>query len=114
MASNKQLEKEIEQLKTELMGLKIRFRRLENYVLDFPNPEDYMSNWDSDTADDELAVEATKIVRRYDRASASLLQRRLSIGYARAARLIDILEQRGVIGPGDGAKPRKVFKKAKP
>ena len=43
------------------------------------------------------------------KASASLLQRRLSIGYARAARLLDILEEKGYIGPGDGAKPREVY-----
>jgi len=39
------------------------------------------------------------------------LQRRLRIGYARAARLLDILEERGVVGPGEGAKPREVFSK---
>jgi S-DNA-T family DNA segregation ATPase FtsK/SpoIIIE len=43
------------------------------------------------------------------KASASLLQRRLKIGYARAARLLDILEERGIIGPSQGAKPREVY-----
>jgi hypothetical protein len=43
------------------------------------------------------------------KASASLLQRRLSVGYARAARLLDILEEQGVIGPADGAKPREIL-----
>ena len=46
------------------------------------------------------------------KASASLLQRRLRVGYARAARLLDILEDRGIIGPGDGAKPREVYLKS--
>ena len=45
------------------------------------------------------------------RDSTSLLQRRLRLGYTRAARMVDILEQRGVVGPGDGAKPREVFLK---
>jgi S-DNA-T family DNA segregation ATPase FtsK/SpoIIIE len=46
---------------------------------------------------------------RAGKASASLLQRRLRVGYARAARLLDILEEKNVIGPGDGAKPREVY-----
>ena len=43
------------------------------------------------------------------KASSSLLQRRLRVGYARAARLIDMLEENGVVGPADGAKPREVY-----
>jgi DNA segregation ATPase FtsK/SpoIIIE, S-DNA-T family len=58
---------------------------------------------------DDLFEEAVRTVCQYDRASASLLQRRLKVGYARAARIIDELEQAGVIGPGDGAKPREVL-----
>lgn len=58
---------------------------------------------------DALFEEAVKVVCQYDRASASLLQRRLSIGYARAARIIDQLEVAGIIGPGEGAKPRDVL-----
>lgn len=63
---------------------------------------------DSD-AGDELFGEAKDVVVQAGKASASLLQRRLKVGYARAARLLDILEERGVIGPGDGAKPREVY-----
>ena len=59
---------------------------------------------------DELLPEAEEVVIKTGKASASLLQRRMRIGYARAARLLDLLEEKGVIGPADGAKPRKVFK----
>ncbi len=59
--------------------------------------------------EDDLFQEAVKTVCQYDKASASLLQRRLRVGYARAARIIDELEQAGVIGAGDGAKPREVL-----
>ena len=59
--------------------------------------------------DDELTGEAKKVVVQAGKASASLLQRRLRIGYARAARLLDILEEEGVVGPADGAKPRDVY-----
>ena len=69
------------------------------------------SGGDSDEGD-ELFGEAKDVVVQAGKASASLLQRRLKVGYARAARLLDILEERGVIGPGDGAKPREVFIKA--
>lgn len=57
---------------------------------------------------DELFADAVKVIRQYDRASASLLQRRLKVGYARAARIIDQLERVGIIGPAEGAKPREV------
>ncbi len=59
--------------------------------------------------EDSLYAEAKKIVIETKKASASFLQRRLRIGYARAARLLDMLEEEGVIGPGEGAKPRQVY-----
>ncbi|OGM28382.1 hypothetical protein A2962_02725 [Candidatus Woesebacteria bacterium RIFCSPLOWO2_01_FULL_39_61] len=58
---------------------------------------------------DEYFKAAVEIVCQYERASASLLQRRLSIGYARAARIIDQLESAGVVGPAEGSKPRDVL-----
>jgi S-DNA-T family DNA segregation ATPase FtsK/SpoIIIE len=64
---------------------------------------------DSGFGSDLLYDQAKKIVIDARKASASFLQRRLRIGYARAARLIDILEERGVVGAGDGAKPRDVL-----
>ncbi|MFH1461060.1 MAG: DNA translocase FtsK [Patescibacteria group bacterium] len=63
----------------------------------------------SGEGDDELLPEAKGLVIQAGKASASLLQRRLRVGYARAARLLDILEEQGVVGPADGAKPREVF-----
>ncbi len=63
----------------------------------------------NDESGDELLEEAIEVVRSAGKASASLLQRRLKVGYARAARLLDIMEERGIIGPGDGAKPREIL-----
>lgn len=60
---------------------------------------------------DALFEEAIRSVCQYDRASASLLQRRLSIGYSRAARILDQLEAAGVVGPAEGSKPRDVLTK---
>jgi S-DNA-T family DNA segregation ATPase FtsK/SpoIIIE len=62
-----------------------------------------------DMGDDALVGQAKELVIKSGKASASLLQRRLRVGYARAARLLDILEEQGVIGPGDGAKPREIL-----
>jgi S-DNA-T family DNA segregation ATPase FtsK/SpoIIIE len=62
-----------------------------------------------DGDDDELYEEAKSTVLAAGKASTSFLQRKLRVGYARAARLIDLLEERGVIGPGSGAKPRDVI-----
>ncbi len=58
---------------------------------------------------DPLFDEAKRLVVESGKASASLLQRRLKVGYARAARLLDELEEAGIVGPADGAKPREVF-----
>jgi S-DNA-T family DNA segregation ATPase FtsK/SpoIIIE len=63
----------------------------------------------AEAADDPLFEEAKRVVMKADKASASLLQRRLRIGYARAARLLDVLEDHGVIGPAEGNKPRPVL-----
>jgi len=62
-----------------------------------------------DSNDDALTNEAIELVVKTGKASASYLQRRFRIGYARAARLLDILEEKGVIGAGEGAKPREVL-----
>ena len=59
--------------------------------------------------EDDLLGEAQEIIINAGKASASLLQRRLSVGYARAARILDELEDRGVIGPSNGAKPREIL-----
>ncbi len=61
--------------------------------------------------DDELYEEAVRIVCEMGRASTSTLQRRLRIGYGRAARLIDMMERDGIVGPADGPRPREVLKK---
>ena len=60
---------------------------------------------------DALFEQAVRVVCQYDRASASLLQRRLSIGYARAARVLDQLEAEGIVGMAEGSKPRDVLVK---
>jgi len=60
---------------------------------------------------DELFPDAVKLVMEFGKASTSLLQRRLRIGYGRAAHLIDLMEKDGIVGPADGPKPREILKK---
>lgn len=62
-----------------------------------------------DDVDDEYYQQAVDLVRRQQSASTSMLQRRFRIGYNRAARLIDELEEHGIVGPPEGSKPRKVL-----
>ncbi len=64
---------------------------------------------DDNDVDDDLYDEAKDIVMKAGKASTSYIQRKLRVGYARAARLMDILEDKGVIGPADGSKPREVI-----
>lgn len=64
-----------------------------------------------DVDDDELYEDAKEAVLEAGRASTSFLQRKLRVGYSRAARLMDMLEEKGVIGPADGVTPREVLKK---
>jgi S-DNA-T family DNA segregation ATPase FtsK/SpoIIIE len=58
---------------------------------------------------DELLPEAIDLVVRSGQASVSMLQRRFRIGYNRAARIVDMMEARGIIGPQDGSRPRQVL-----
>ncbi|EKE11916.1 MAG: cell division related stage III sporulation protein E, partial [uncultured bacterium] len=88
----------------------------EQQELNLPSEEkiDFGSMKFEDAADeDPLFEEAKHTVIQTGKASTSFLQRKFRIGYARAARLIDILEDRGVIGPGDGAKAREILVGAK-
>ncbi len=91
----------------ELSGEELKTDNLEK--IDSFDPLQLDLNLDEEEIDDELYEEAKSLVIKTGKASSSYLQRRFRIGYARAARLLDILEERGVVGPGEGAKPREVL-----
>lgn len=79
---------------------------------DLPDGAEPLEEYEEDpdeAADEELLAQAAALVRAENKASTALLQRRLNIGYARAARLMDELEEQGVVGPYKGAEPREVL-----
>ncbi len=86
---------------------------LQEFIEGSPSPGSISFEGLDEVEEDKLYSDAYDIVVQAEKASASLLQRRLRIGYARAARILDILEAKGVVGPVNGAKPREVFVKAK-
>lgn len=77
----------------------------EEIFIDEEEDEDFVAEGE----DDPLLDKAIEIVTAAGKASASYLQRRLKVGYNRAARMIEIMERRGIVGPADGSKPRKVL-----
>ncbi len=87
----------------------------EEKFLAAPKEENGRADGAGDGADgndnDELFQDAVRVVLEYGKASTSLLQRRLRIGYGRAAHLIDLMERDGLVGPADGPKPREVLKR---
>ena len=84
------------------------FTNLDN--VDSERKENTISN-DKEEYDDPLYNDIVEFVIENQKASASLLQRRFKLGYNRAARIIDLLEERGIIGPQNGSKPREVLVK---
>ncbi|MFN8497462.1 MAG: DNA translocase FtsK [Anaerolineae bacterium] len=104
-----------------LQGAYVTDRELEKLVKYWrklnphPNPDVQAAPWEGDigdeedSADEQLIEEAIAVVRQSRTASASFLQRRLRIGYPRAARLMDELEERGVVGPAEAGRSRKVL-----
>lgn len=85
--------------------------RYEDAFLRLEEVDQSFQSKNSEVQEDPLYEEVREFVIRSQKASTSLIQRKFSIGYARAARLIDVLEERGIIGPARGSKPREVYAK---
>ncbi|WP_367294766.1 DNA translocase FtsK [Levilactobacillus yonginensis] len=88
----------------------IKQQQSADYDEDMMVTDEELQQEDAGDSDDELFDDALKFVVEQQKASTSLLQRRFRIGYNRAARMMDDLEQRGYIGPQEGSKPRQVYK----
>lgn len=93
-------DKKLQKISERLEKLEERVARIEKLIV----PPEMDSR-----GEDELLDEAVKVVRGYQRASASLIQRMLGIGYARAVRILDQLENKGYVGPAVASQPRVVL-----
>ena len=111
-------EKEVKKVTDFIVDQKEKFEEPQSVLvenlknaLNMPDPKETKESGSGEFFgdDDPLFEEVKKIVLETKKASASFLQRRLRIGYSRAARLIDMLEEQGIVGPADGAKPREVY-----
>lgn len=99
----KKLQDKIEELSEKIQALSERQNsQYTDIMMQLKNVEDSRS-------DDELYGEAFDVVQDIKAASTSLIQRSLGIGYSRAAKLIDMLEKNGVVGPARGSKPREIL-----
>ncbi len=96
----------VDSYRDELIGGEINLADVAN---DGGNSDVLDGMFNDDGEDDDLYEQAKEEVLQAGKASTSYIQRKLRVGYARAARLIDLLEKRGVVGPGDGAKAREVI-----
>ena len=113
--SDKEIKKVVNWIKEQ--GPKLEVQRIGEEVLENKLAENLEKTLEESEGEfkeffggeDPLYEEAKRTVIEAKRASASLLQRKLRIGYARAARLIDMLEERRIVGPGQGAKPREIY-----
>jgi len=116
--SEKEVKKVVNYIKAQSASWRIKTEKFEEEIFENELAQDLEKTLEEPGAEiergfygeeDPLYEEAKRVVIEARKASASLLQRRLRIGYARAARLIDTLEEKGVVGPGEGAKPREVY-----
>lgn len=103
------LEKKVEALEKRIRELEKVIYGIGIYINSYPKRPfgEYATSVNSDN--DPLFDKGVEIIKQFDLVSTSLLQRRLQIGYARAARILDQLEAEGYVGPENGSKPRKVF-----
>jgi S-DNA-T family DNA segregation ATPase FtsK/SpoIIIE len=92
-----------------VLAVKKQFGAVDEHGIDLKTIEDFQLDLLPGEEEDELYEEAKRAVIESGKASTSFLQRRFRIGYSRAARLIDLLEDRGVIGPSDGSSSRDIL-----
>ena len=109
--SNKDIEKTVNYIKSQSQAAYDEeiIKDIDSRIIEVKKKASANSALDEEDRDDELLSKAMEVIVEAQAASTTFLQRKLKIGYARAANLIDTLEQRRIVGPPDGSKPRKVL-----
>ncbi len=109
--SDAEVEDVVEYIKSQQQGSYDEdiIEEIENHAINEKKRAGYDVDDDGDDEADEMLPDAIRIVVEMQQASTTMLQKKLKLGYARASRIIDDLEERGIIGPSEGAKPRKVL-----
>lgn len=100
---------EQKEVEANVLAIKKKYGVVDENNIDLKTLEDYKFSLFESEEEDDLYEDAKKAVIEAGKASTSYLQRKLRIGYSRAARLMDLLEERGVIGPADGSAPREIL-----
>ena len=99
----------MEEIKANILTVMRRYNAVDEDGVDLKTLEDYKFAISEGDEEDDLYTDAKTAVIEAGKASTSYLQRKLRIGYSRAARLMDMMEERGVIGPQDGSSPREIL-----
>ena len=99
----------MEEIKANILTVKRRYNAVDEDGVDLKTLEDYKFAISEGDEEDDLYTDAKTAVIEAGKASTSYIQRKLRVGYSRAARLMDMLEERGVIGPADGSAPREIL-----
>jgi len=98
-----------DEITANVLSVKRKYQVVDENDMDLKTLADFKFTMEDGDLEDDLYTDAKTAVIEAGKASTSYLQRRLRVGYSRAARLMDMLEERGVIGPQDGSSPREVL-----
>lgn len=109
---SEKMDKVLEKQNSQFTDVMIQLKETRNEIYDKNDQAKSFEDGDMEGTDDEMYEQVKEVVIESGKASTSFIQRRLGVGYSRAAKLIDMLEEKGVIGLANGSKPREVIQQA--
>ena len=106
---SEKMDKVLEKQNSQFTDVMIQLKETRNEIYDKNDQTKSFEDGDMDGIDDEMYERAKEVVTETGKASTSFIQRKLGVGYSRATKLMDTLEEQGVIGPENGSSPREVI-----